>query len=254
MGTFSMFFLALAADYDGTIAHHGVVAGQVCKALERFKQTGRRLVLVTGRDLPSLRQSFGATALFDRIVAENGGLLYDPATKVERTLAPPPPPTFVDHLRQRNVAPLSVGRTIVATWEPNEKIVLEAIRQLGLELQIIFNKGAVMVLPPGVNKATGLAAALRELELSPINVVGIGDAENDHEFLKACGCSACVANALPMLKANVDIVLRGNHGDGVIELMCRVCHEDARLLPRERRGLLLGKEIVGGTSPFYGQS
>ena len=53
--------------------------------------------------------------------------------------------------------------------------MLEAIRELGLELQIIFNKGAVMVLPAGVSKASGLEAALALLKLSPHNLVGIGD-------------------------------------------------------------------------------
>ena len=105
------------------------------------------------------------------------------------------------------VEPLTVGRSIVATWEPNETTVLEAIRELGLDLQIIFNKGAVMVLPSGMNKAAGLAAALRELELSPHNVVGVGDAENDHAFLRACGCAAAVANALPTVKETADISL-----------------------------------------------
>ena len=78
--------------------------------------------------------------------------------------------------------------------------MLEAIHELGLEWQIIFNKGAVMVLPPGVNKASGLAAALEALQLSPVNVVGIGDAENDHAFLSLCGCSVAVANALDAVK------------------------------------------------------
>ena len=73
----------------------------------------------------------------------------------------------------------------------------ETIRELGLELQVIFNKGAVMVLPAGVNKATGLAAALESLGLSPHNAVGVGDAENDHAFLALCECAVAVANALP---------------------------------------------------------
>jgi HAD superfamily hydrolase (TIGR01484 family) len=60
--------------------------------------------------------------------------------------------------------------------------VLETIRELGLELQVIFNKGAVMVLPSGINKATGLRAALDELQLSPHDAVAVGDAENDHAF------------------------------------------------------------------------
>jgi hypothetical protein len=54
---------------------------------------------------------------------------------------------------------ISIGRVIVATWEPHETTVLETIRDRGLELQVIFNKGAVMVLPAGVNKASGMDAA-----------------------------------------------------------------------------------------------
>ncbi|MCI0401182.1 MAG: hypothetical protein L0Z68_07775 [Gammaproteobacteria bacterium] len=52
---------------------------------------------------------------------------------------------------------------------------LEVIRDLGLELQVVFNKGAVMVLPSGVNKATGLHFALSQLRLSPHNAVAIDD-------------------------------------------------------------------------------
>ena len=107
---------------------------------------------------------------------------------------------------------------IVATWVPHETAVLQVIHEMGLELQVIFNKDAVMVLPSGVNKATGLAAALDELHLSPHNVVGVGDAENDHAFLSFCEVAAAVDNALPMLKERADIVTTGHHGAGVVEL------------------------------------
>jgi HAD superfamily hydrolase (TIGR01484 family) len=209
-----LYFLALAADFDGTIAHHGVVHPDTCGALQRLKETGRRLILVTGRELPSLQKAFPELAIFDLVVAENGALLYEPATRKENLIAPAPPAIFVEQLKQRNVTPLSVGHSIVATWEPNETTVLEVIRELGLELQIIFNKGAVMILPPGMNKATGLAAALAQLELSPHNVVGVGDAQNDHAFLHSCGCAAAVANALPPVKEAADIRLAGDHGAG----------------------------------------
>src|SRR5207247_234345 len=139
--------------------------------------------------------------------------------RTERPLADPPPARFVARLRERGVAPLTVGRSIVATREPNEATVLEVIRELGLELHVIFNKGAVMVLPSGVNKATGLAAALGELCLSAHNVVGVGDAENDHAFLAACECAAAVANALPALKEHADLVTRGRRGAGVAKLV-----------------------------------
>src|SRR5581483_8672300 len=133
----------------------------------------------------------------------------------ETPLAQRPPDSFVAALRARGVGPISVGRVIVATWEPHETVVLETIRDQGLELQVIFNKGAVMVLPAGVNKASGLAAALQKLCLSAHNAVGIGDAENDHALLNLCEFGAAVANALPTLKERADLVTRGARGAGV---------------------------------------
>jgi hypothetical protein len=218
----AMYFICLATDYDGTLAEDGVVAQETVETLRSFKQSGRKLILVTGRELPDLRRVFSQLDLFDIAVVENGAVLVEPATGQEIMLGDAPPRDFVEELRRRKVNPLSVGRGIVATWEPNEKIVLDTIRDLGLELQIVFNKGAVMVLPAGVNKASGLAAALARLKLSPLNVVGIGDAENDHAFLRACGCAVAVANALPMVKADADIVTSEPRGAGVAATVRRI--------------------------------
>jgi len=87
-----------------------------------------------------------------------------------------------------------------------------------------------MVLPSGVNKATGLSAALDELGLSPHNVVGIGDAENDHAFLSLCECAVAVANALPMLQERADWVTQRAHGGGVIECINQLLASDLREL------------------------
>ena len=189
-----MRYLALASDYDGTLAHDGRVNEGVVQALERLVASGRNLILVTGRVLPELLEVFPQIALCERVVAENGALLYTPATKEQKQLAPAPSPVFVEELQRRGVRHLSVGGTIVATHEPYETVVLDVIRDLGLELRIVFNKGAVMVLPAGINKATGLRAALDELDLSPHNVVAIGDAENDHALLNFAEYGVAVAN------------------------------------------------------------
>jgi hydroxymethylpyrimidine pyrophosphatase-like HAD family hydrolase len=115
--------------------------------------------------------------------------------------------------------------------------VIETIRELGLDLHVVLNKGAVMVLPHGVDKATGLKAALDRLGLSAHNVVGAGDAENDHSFLAACGCSVAVANALPDLKAEVDLVTAGARSLGLAELADRMVADDlASVDVRTRRG------------------
>jgi hydroxymethylpyrimidine pyrophosphatase-like HAD family hydrolase len=242
-----MRYVALATDFDGTLAHGGRVEPSTIDALKRLAATGRKLVLVTGRELDDLYRVFAETELFDRLIVENGAVLHRPATGETRVLAAAPPPQFVAELARRGVAPLSVGASIVATWHPNERTVLEVIRELGLELQVIFNKGAVMVLPAGVNKASGLAAALHELGLSAHNTVAIGDAENDHALLEMVECSAAVANAVPMLKAKADIVTRGDHGAGVEEIVDRLVDNDLRdVLPsREERLLLLGTRANG---------
>jgi hydroxymethylpyrimidine pyrophosphatase-like HAD family hydrolase len=121
-----MRYLVLACDYDGTLATEGRVPPAVIEALERLRESGRRLCLVTGRILDDLRQVFPQLELFDRVVAENGAHLFNPKTREERLLAEPPPPAFAALLRTRAVEPLAIGRVIVASWEPNEETVLGA--------------------------------------------------------------------------------------------------------------------------------
>lgn len=229
-----MRYLALACDFDGTLAHDGIVSDDVVEALIRLRESGRKLLMVTGRELPDLSATFSRLEVFDYIVVENGATLYRPLSGEHRALGPTPPEAFVQALQTRGVAPMSVGRVIVATWTPFETVVLETIRDLGLELQVIFNKGAVMILPSGINKATGLAAALKELEIPPSAVVAVGDAENDHALLDAVGVGVAVANAVPMLLERASLVTAGDHGRGVIELIDRIIATDLAEIPPRR--------------------
>jgi HAD superfamily hydrolase (TIGR01484 family) len=239
-----MRYLALAVDYDGTLARDGRVEDPTVHALERLRASSRKLILVTGRMLEDLLASFPRVDLFDLVVAENGGVLFDPATRSTTLLAEAPPERFIETLRARGVAPIAVGHTIVATWTPNEVAVLEIIRDLGLELHVIFNKGAVMILSASTTKASGLAAALDRLRLSPHNVVAVGDAENDHSMLRFVEYGAAVANALPMLKEAADLVLARDHGDGVAELVDQLVEHDLAATPTFRRTILVGRRAA----------
>jgi len=212
-------YLALATDYDGTLATDGVVDQDTIEALRRLAATGRKLILVTGRQLDDLLHAFPQATLFDSVVAENGALLYTSTNRETRVLAQPPPPRFVEELQRRGVRPIWFGRVVVATVQPNETEVTDVIRELGLDLQVILNKGSVMVLPAEVDKATGLRAALDDLALSAGDVVGIGDAENDQAFLAMCGSGVAVANALDSVKQRADCVTRGPAGAGVREVI-----------------------------------
>lgn len=214
-----MRFRVVAVDYDGTLAKNGRVAKKTLDMLVCVQKSGRKLLLVTGRELESLRDVFPQLDFFDLIVAENGALLYHPSTGEEKVLGKKPPVAFVEMLRRTGANPLSVGRCIVATVRPHEVAVYTAIEELGLNLQIILNREAVMVLPVGVDKGTGFRAAMAELRLPVDRALGIGDAENDYAFLSLCGFSVAVANAIPRLKKRVHLVASGKNGAGVVEVL-----------------------------------
>lgn len=253
-----MRYRVLAADYDGTIAQHGRVPEEVVESLKSLKASGRMLLLVTGRELEELKTLFPEHILFDLIVAENGALIYDPATLKETHLGEPPPPAFIKELAKRGVQPLSAGRVIVATWEPHQATVLEVIKEFGIERQIIFNKGAVMILPPGINKSKGLEAALAALGYSFHNVVAVGDAENDTAMLQSAECAVCVANALPALQKISDWVTPADHGAGVAQLIGRIRENDLQDLDPVLRRHYLGLGDRFDNTPFelspYGSS
>jgi hydroxymethylpyrimidine pyrophosphatase-like HAD family hydrolase len=236
-----MRYLLLATDYDGTLASHGRVSESTLAALKGVPSSGRKLVLVTGRHLRDLISIFPDINIFHRVVAENGAILYRPDSREGKLLCEAPNPRFIQLLAEREI-PVSVGQGIVATWEPHQGAVLSCIRDLGLDLQVIFNKGAVMILPSGVNKGTGLDAAIKDLGLSKHNVLGFGDAENDHAFLAMCECSVAVANSVGTLKDRADIVTQSSNGKGVEEVIAHLLEDDlARYDSRlERHAISLG--------------
>ncbi|MBV8532071.1 MAG: HAD-IIB family hydrolase [Candidatus Eremiobacteraeota bacterium] len=239
-----MRFRALATDFDGTLAEEGRVSEAALAALAALRKSDRFLLLVTGRLLEDIQNVFSRLDLFDWVVAENGAVLYEPASRQRVTLAAPPPKEFLDRLTALGV-PLEWGHVIVATREPHEKAVLDVIRDLGLELQVIFNKGAVMVLPTNVNKASGLSAALHRMKLSPHNTVAVGDAENDHAFLSLCECAVATANALPSLKQHANVVLEEPNGEGVARLADEVRLTDLAGRPLPQHDVPLGTTREG---------
>src|SRR5262245_13865152 len=197
--------------------------------------------------LPDLRNACpDLDRMFDAVVAENGGLLYLPARREVRTLGDPPEAALVEALRLRGVR-FDLGSSIVATDEPYAEAALAAIRETGVERTLVFNKGSLMLLPGGVTKGTGLLAALATFELSPHNLCGIGDAENDHALLALCECSVAVADAVPALRERADHVTRGKGPAGVVEFIEEHVMADAATLVGglARHHLELGRTASG---------
>ena len=210
------YFRAVALDFDGTLAD-GQVAPATLAALTEARARGIRVILVTGRIMSELRAVFPEVdEHIDAVVAENGALLVTHGGV--RLLAAPVGRAVSAALTGRGVAHRS-GQVLIAGAAADEPAALEVVRELGLDCQLIRNRGELMILPAGVTKGTGLLEALGELGLSPHNTIGVGDAENDHSLLDACEVGVAVANAVDALRAHADMMLALPDGEGVADLL-----------------------------------
>lgn len=240
-----MRYLGLVTDYDGTLATGGTVSDATADAIRRLRKSGRHAILATGRRLDDFLSICPFVDLFSYVVAENGALAYEPRTRETTLLAEPLPDRFINAVQDEKIAPLEIGSVILATRVPNQERMLGIIQELGLELKITFNRTAVMILPTGINKASGTKYALRKLGLSPHEIVGVGDSENDHSLLQLAECPVAVANALDAIKEVAAFVTKSPAGEGVVELIDELIandleHVDARLIHRH---ILLGTRL-----------
>lgn len=236
-----MRYLALITDYDGTLATAGSVSSATAAAVQRLRASGRHIVLATGRRLDDLLAVCPFIEIFSYVVAENGALLYNPKSRETTLLAEPLPDRFINAVRDANI-PIEIGVVILATHVPYQARVLEIIQQLGLELKIVFNRDAIMILPAGINKAIGTKHVLRRLGLSPHEIVAVGDSENDHSILQLAECPVAVANALDAIKEVAAFVTRSSAGEGVIELIDDLIANDLKQVDDKlaRRHIALG--------------
>jgi hydroxymethylpyrimidine pyrophosphatase-like HAD family hydrolase len=211
------FFKVVAVDLDGTLTSGGQVSAQAVDAIDQVRRNGLVVVVVTGRIGAELEVEFPQIAgRVDALLLENGAVAVIDGTT--RALSEPADRALDDALADRGV-PYRRGEVLVAVDGEHAATVVEVIGQLGLDCQIIRNRAALMVLPAGVTKGTGLGAVLAEMNLSPHNTVAVGDAENDLSLLGMAEIGAAVADAVPSLRQHADLVLDQPDGAGVAELL-----------------------------------
>ncbi len=237
--------IVLACDLDGTLAENGTVAAETWERLRQAKTAGLVIILVTGRMLDSFAAKGPYAELCEAIVAENGAVVYFPRRDIVALPFGRLGPAVLQCLEALDV-PLKRGRAIAATHVPYDEAILEALREMGGGAAVEYNRGAIMVLPPGATKGTGLHYALRELGYSPRNVVACGDAENDRSLFEMVELAVAVSNAPPDIQALADVVLPQANGTGLRTLIKDLMagHIPAHQ-PRPNRRLLLGHRTSG---------
>jgi hydroxymethylpyrimidine pyrophosphatase-like HAD family hydrolase len=214
-------FQLLACDYDGTLATEGAIPETAMEALLEARNKGCRLALVTGRGFDELRRICPWTSLFEVVIAENGGVIYWPEREEVELRGAPPAGRFLEALNRRGLSP-SPGRVVVGIAAENAGDARKLIADQSLPYHIIANKGAAMILPEGVDKASGLRDVLQRAGIPPADVIAVGDAENDLDMLQLAGLGVAVQNAIDPLKAIADLVTTHPNGAGVAELI-RLC-------------------------------
>lgn len=234
----------IAVDYDGTLTLGGPVGDQVLDALAAARADGLAVVLVTGRILSDLvADDPRIVAAVDAIVAENGAVLV--VDGAEELLGSPPDPGLLQDLADSGV-PARPGRVIVAAQLTDRSAIADTILRRSLDLQLVANRGELMVLPAGVTKASGLRQALALLGRDLHNTVAIGDAENDLAMLAASELAVAVANAVPSVRRAADLVTAAPAGAGLVEALAHRFVRDGVRPGQPRQRIELGTDIATG--------
>jgi 3-deoxy-D-manno-octulosonate 8-phosphate phosphatase KdsC-like HAD superfamily phosphatase len=229
-----MRFMALACDYDGTLASHDRIAPPTVAALERARRAGLRLALVTGRTFFELSRVCDRLDLFDAVVAENGGVLYFPAAGRICDMAVGPPAALLAELERLGI-PYQTGRVVIGTMIAHEAAVRRALITTGVTMALVPNRTSLMLLPHGVSKSSGVRPVIGMLGLSPRDVLALGDAENDLELFEACGFSGCPGNAVAEVKARADWVFPGEDGAAIAAALDDLIVDGGLSLPTTSR-------------------
>ncbi len=214
-----MYRRVMAFDFDGTLATEGVVPPELARALERCRAGGHALFLVTGRrfetvSLEPLRD------LFTGVVWENGAVLVHSATGEIFLPFGQVPDYLLKNLEEAEI-PFERGLAIAATWVPHDQRVWQILSAQKGGASVEYNKGNVMLLPPGASKGPGLERLLTICGYSVHNLVAFGDAENDLSMFNLAEVAVAVGDALPSVKVKADVVAERPGPAGILEILTR---------------------------------
>ena len=82
-------------------------------------------------------------------------------------------------------------------------------------------EGMLEVLPLNASKGHGVEWLLNHLKVDPVNVMALGDGENDIEMLKLVGLGVAMGQAKAIVKSSAKVIVGTNDEDGVAEALER---------------------------------
>jgi len=158
----------------------------------------------------------GLATQLDAIVAENGAVLAIPAERIVQ----------VQHAGFRALAREALGalertfhwgQVIGSAPRAHAALVQETLQRAGVPHALEFNADELMLLPPGVSKASGAELCLSRLGLASGDAWAIGDGENDVSMLRWAEVGIAPGNAAPAAKAAADVRLSAAYSDAFLD-------------------------------------
>ncbi|MGD0249361.1 MAG: HAD family hydrolase [Thermoplasmata archaeon] len=210
--------VALGVDLDRTLIRPGGTSfAAASNVLATVHRLGLKVILASGREYVQLAAIARQLQHVDALVAENGAVIEAPIRAPVRVVGRASGTRVRERLAALHATGVEYGEVVVSVPRAMERRVARLLE--GLEVDLVPNVDRVMVLPPGVTKATGMRLALRALHLGSHRFAAIGDAENDIDLLRAAALSGAVGNAEPRVRAIADYVSRARFEAGVAEFV-----------------------------------
>ena len=212
----------LIFDYDGTLTYESTEVPQVARdALKRVRELKlATLGIISGRDLAFLqRVDRQLSNVFSFLIAENGAISYFEDLKKKEVLGKDWSLRARDVLANSGI-PMHFAEVMFATSIENASKVSEVLSKSHLEAKLVPNRDSLMVLPPDVDKGTGVAATVQHFGTTRrLFVTCFGDGENDLALFAPADLGVAVANAVDALKKIADVVTENPGGYGVAEYL-----------------------------------
>ena len=212
----------LVFDYDRTLTLETLtVPESTRRMLEKIRDLDlATLGVVSGRELPFLTEVHNAVeGAFSFLVAENGAVTYFSDTNrfsvVGEEWSESARRVFTDVSFHIHFAQI-IGYSGIE----NSQEISRLLRISGIDSKLTVNKDSIMVCPPGVDKGSGVSAAVEHLaKTGEIELTCFGDGENDVALFGPADVSVAVSNAVDPLKKIADVVTNKPGAFGVEEFL-----------------------------------
>ncbi len=212
----------LIFDYDGTLTYETSEVPQVARdALKKMKEKGlATLGIISGRDLSFLMKVDQALSnVFSFLIADNGAVSYFSDLKRKEVLGK----EWAEKAKRlfpTSGIPMHSSEVMFATSIQYAPRFSEFLSKSGFEAKLIPNRDSLMIVPPNVDKGTGVAATIQHFGTTrKLFLTCFGDGENDLALFAPADLGVAVANAVDALKKIADVVTEKPGGYGVAEYL-----------------------------------